>query len=119
MARRSNIGGTGEVFTTEDKNYILEVLDNSQVPVDITGWTINFVVSLTPLSAALYTKSASVSGSYSATRASNTQRATATLTDTEQETLTAGTYYYSFMRTNAGGERVLAYGWLTLERNNQ
>lgn len=112
MAANVDIGGSGALFVGEDKALVLEVLDTADLPVDIAGWVIHFVVRRKDNSAdpAIFDKTATVSGTYSAIRASNTQRATATLTDTELNTVTNRTYRHSFKRMDDGSETVLAYG---------
>lgn len=118
MAKMNTLGGGGEVFIGEDKSFALELLDTDAIPVNMSGWTVNMVISLTLTSAALYTRAATVAGTYSATRAVNTQRATAVFTDDETATLTKGTYQFSFKRDSAGVETLLAWGVLHVQRAN-
>lgn len=120
MGKLNNLGGNGEIFIGEDKTIEMEILDRSDVPVNITGWTITVVISLTPTSAALFTKTpATISGSYNAVRASNTQRASVGLTDTELATLTKGKYTWSAKRDENGSESILAWGSFVVQRANQ
>jgi hypothetical protein len=112
MARNITIGGDGSLFIGEDKTLRLEVLDASDVPVDMTtGWTVTFDVRLNDVdpSPVLLSKAATISGTYSATRAANTQRAVVALSDDEM-TMPTKSYRHSWKRTDAGSETVLAYG---------
>lgn len=113
----------GELFVGEDKILDLEVLqDDGATPQDIAGWSITFDVRLTDkTSTALLSKSATVTGTYSATRASNTQRARVTLTDTElaSPTFSGRTYRHSWKRLTDGSETILAYGDFRMQRATQ
>lgn len=122
MAELVRVGGEGAILVGEDKQIKLELLDTSDVPVNMTGWAITFDVRTTDTSAAvLVTKTASVAGTYSATRASNTQRATATLTDSDLDATVfeAKVYRYSFKRTDDGSETILAWGPFVVQRATQ
>lgn len=120
MAKKTTLGGNGEVMVGDDLDVELEVLSRrTGLPLDITGWTIVLVISLTNTTTALITKSGTVGGTYNAVRATNTQRCTFELLDTELDDLTSGDYEWSARRTDAGSERVLAFGPLKIERANQ
>lgn len=123
MAKTANLGGgTDErIFIGEDKVFRLEVLDADDVPVDVTGYTILLDVRLTDTSAApaVLSLTGVVAGSYSATRASNTQRVSFTATDTQLATLAARQYRYSAKRTDDGSETVIAVGPFIVERATQ
>lgn len=119
MATDVVIGGTGELFADEDKTFRLEVIDKDSLPVNIAGWDIIFDVRAMDNSAdpALLSKSGAVTGTYNALRASNTQRAIATVTDDEMHqfkgsNLPSGskTYRHSWKRRTAGNETVLSRG---------
>jgi len=124
MAKLVTIGGSGALFVDEDKTITVEVLNTSDVPVDLAGWTIVLDVRSTDTSGtALLTKTAAVTGAYNATRATNTQRAVFTIADTDQPattfTRTSPAYRYSIKRTDAGSETVLAYGDWSPQRPTQ
>lgn len=123
MAKTATIGGGDDarVFVGEDKTISLEVLDADDIPVNITGFTLLLDVRLTDTAAApaLLSISGSVSGTYSATRSANTQRASFTLTDTQTGTLSARQYRYSIKRTDDGSETVIAVGPFIVERATQ
>jgi hypothetical protein len=119
MAEEANIGGSGELFVGEDKTFELELLDDAQTaPVNMAGWAVQFIVRLKDGTAdpAIFDKSATIIGVYNADRATNTQRAQVTLTDTDMGTVTAKAYRHSWKRTDAGNETVLAYGDFTVQR---
>lgn len=122
MAALVTVGGSGAILVGEDKQFKLECLNTLDVPVDMTGWAITFDVRTSDVSeAVLITKTATVSGVYSATRSANTQRATATVTDTDlaATVFDAKTYRYSFKRTDDGSETVLAWGNFVVQRATQ
>lgn len=137
MATTMTIGGQGTLFVGEDKIFKLELVvaefdadgnvvapSASSVPKDMTGWAITFDVRKTNNSAdpAIFSKSATFEGVFNVTsRAVNTQRAVASLTDTEMNTVKAGntspgSYYYSWKRMDDGSETVLARGPFTPEK---
>jgi hypothetical protein len=117
MAKNVTIGGNGDLFVGEDKGIRLEVLDPEGYPVDLTGWTINFVVRLTDAAddPALLTKTATIAGTFDADRDINTQYAGIILSDDETNTFSAQTYRHSWKRMNGGYETLLAYGNFILE----
>jgi hypothetical protein len=113
MAVEADIGGAGELFVGEDKTFRLELLDTAlTTPVDMAGWVVKFFVRLKDGTAdpAIFDKTATIIGVYNSVRATNTQRAEVTLTDTELNTVTAKTHRYSWKRMDDGNETVLAYG---------
>lgn len=87
---------------------------------DITGYTLSFMVKRAKSDAdasALFTGSATISGTYAADPASNTQKATAQIADTDLPvSTTAGQVHWELKRTDAGAESVLAFGPLLLRR---
>jgi hypothetical protein len=111
-----NIGEDEELYLGEDKHLDLEVLDDDDVPVNVTGWTATFDMRDHAHSdQTVISRSCSVVGTYSATRALNTQRLRAALTDDDSSTgskplFPPGLYAYSFKRTTAGDETVLRAG---------
>jgi hypothetical protein len=112
VAEEITIGGDGALFVGEDKTIRLELLDVNGMPVPMTGWTILFDVRKNDTSAepAILSKTPSLTGAYDSVRATNTQRAIVTLTDTELNLFKAQTYRYSFKRMDNDSEMVLAWG---------
>lgn len=111
MAEETQIGGTGEVFVGEDKVFQLTVQDTANAVVDITGWTIIFVVKVKD--------TASDPGLISVTCALTDPTngvCTATVADTVMDTLLPRTYRYSFKRTDGGAETILAYGDFVVQK---
>lgn len=134
MATDVTIGGDGELFADEDKTFRLEVVTVDEddptdetlwVPANIAGWAIVFDVrskdnSVDP---ALLSKVATVSGTYDAVRATNTQRAVVTVTDDEMHQFKGSnlptnpkTYRHSWKRTTASNETVLCRGDFSPEK---
>ena len=116
------IGGNGSLFVGEDKVLALSAPAGADgTPDSLRGQSIVFELRKTDTSeTAILSKAATVVGTYSTTRASNTERARAPLTDTETATLEGGAIYrHSWKRLDAGAERVLAYGWFYPERATQ
>jgi hypothetical protein len=57
-----------------------------------------------------------VTGSFNATRASNTQRVRVAIEDTDTENLKPGSYVYTLKRTDAGNETTLSFGPVVLRQ---
>lgn len=87
---------------------------------DISSYTMTFMVKRNKSDAdgsALFSGSATVSGTYHADPATNTQVAQVTIADTDLPTsTTAGQVHWALKRTDAGAEQVLAYGRMLLIR---
>ena len=128
------------MFVGEDKNLTFEIFDQAgqtedeleaaitagtATMQDVAGWTFEFLVRLKDktVGTPLIDKSSgspteiSVTGTYNATRATNTQRVVVSLFDTDTAAsdgssvvLAPKTYRYSLKRTDAGGETILTYG---------
>jgi hypothetical protein len=115
------IGGNGSLFAGDDVLLALESPIVNGAPLDLYGQDVEFEVKTSDTAVtALFSKAATIAGTYSATRASNTQRALVTLTDTETATLAGGQVYrHSWKRQDAGAEQVLAYGFFYPERATQ
>lgn len=132
MAWTVNIGGKdntlGRVFIGEDKIIDFEMLngdpdDTASIPVNITGFAFLFVCRQSiDAVAALISKSLSVTGTYSATRSVNTQRARLSLTDTDLSSSVfpkAMSAYYSVKRTDDGSETISHEGKFIVEQATQ
>ena len=120
MANRVMIGGGGALFVGEDKTISVEVLDADDIPVNITGWGVALSVKSEEADAvAVLSATASITGTYNATRAVNTQRAAFTLTDTQTAAVVAGLYRYSVKRTDDGSETIVAFGPFEVELATQ
>lgn len=121
MAENSPITSDHDWFIGEDRLFSFgPVLDDAGVPINIDGWALSWMLKrrLSDLdAAAILTKVPVITGTYSATVASNTQRAVVTILDTDTDPLTARTdYRHELKRTTAGAEGVLAYGTAVLKR---
>ena len=118
MAHEQQIGGDSTLFVGEDKTFRLEVLDVSDLPVNIAGWTMLFDVRKKDTSAApaIFSKTPSITGVFNALRASNTQRAIVVLTDTELNMVLGKTYRHSWKRMDNDVETVLAWGDFVVQK---
>jgi hypothetical protein len=118
MATTVQIGGSGALFVGEDKTFTLETLDSSDIPVNMLGWTVLFDVRKSDKAPdpAIFSKSATIVGVFNVVRATNTQRAQVTLSDTEMNTVSGRTYRYSWKRMDDGVETVLARGPFVVEK---
>lgn len=117
MASDVTLGGDGQLFVAEDKEFELEVVDKLGVPVDITNDTIVFEVRAKDDSPdLLLDKQAAITGVYNTIRAQNTQRALVVVTSAEMALFKGSnvanpkTYRFSLRRTNAGRKTVFARG---------
>lgn len=98
---------------------IQHITDADGAELDTSGWTeVTWFLRLTPrTTAALLAKSLTRSGTYSATPSSNTQKWTATLTDTETAALAAGVRAWAIKRMDDGSETDLAYGEIEVRQS--
>jgi hypothetical protein len=120
MAENVKIGGSGNLFVGEDKTFRLELLDAAGVPVDMTGWVVRLDVRTSDTAAAaLLSGNATITGTYNAARAVNTQRAELTATDTQMGAFSSTTYRHSWKRTDDGSETILCYGDFRPQRATQ
>lgn len=116
MATEVRIGGDNDLFKGEDKQLELNVVDADGAAVDITGWTIKFIVRRTDVTAVMIEKTAVITGVFAPTN--NPQRAVVTLTDTDLS-IASGIYKHSWKRTDDGAETVLARGPFHVEVTTQ
>lgn len=121
MAENVTIGGSGALFVGEDKTVKFELFlkSDSAVAVDMNGWAMIFDVRAKDNSAApalLSITSIPLTGVFNAVRAMNTQRAVLTLTDDHMNLFRQKTYRWSWKRTDAGNETVLAWGDFTPQK---
>lgn len=116
MATVSTIGGDNSLFVGEDKTLRFGPLasaSDATVGVDMTGWAMVFDVRKSDTAAdpaILSITSFALTGVFNATQASNTQRATIALTDTQMNLFKEKTYRWSWKRTDDGNETVLGRG---------
>ena len=121
MAENAPITSDHDWFIGEDRIFEFgPVLDGSGVPVDIASWTLSWMFKRRlndPDVNALLTKVPSITGSYSATIALNTQRARVSIADTDTDPFVARTdYRHELKRMDANVETVLSYGTAVLKR---
>jgi hypothetical protein len=122
MATESNIEKDDDVFIGEDKQLSFTVLDSANVPIDITGWALAFIMRRKdtstgdPVLSKATGSGISITGTYDADPAVNTQRAVVALADTDTAqndgtiVISPAKYRYSLKRTDAGSETILAFG---------
>lgn len=119
MATTVTIGGGGSLFVGEDKTFRLGVqtVVAPIIPIDISTWSILFDVRVKDsATTAIFSKTASIQGTFNASPALNTQRAVVTLTDDEMNTVKAKAYRHSWKRMDDGSETVLARGNFVVEK---
>ena len=111
MALEADLGLDNTFCVGDDKNLDLEVLDDDDVPVDITGWTGTYDMRESDhAAAAILSISTSVTGVYNADRETNTQRLRTAFARTQTSLLQPGLYRYSIRRTTSGSSTVLRFG---------
>lgn len=114
---------TETIKNGEDWPIELSVLDDDGVPVDISGWSVRFLIKRRLRDAdadAIIDKSTdddlSISGTYNADPDVNTQVVTGTIADTETDGVVPGLCYFEWRRTDDGYERVLGDGVVRIAR---
>ena len=112
-------------FLGTDFAYVFHIQNAAETAsIDIAGWALSFMLKNRQTDAdlsALLTKTTaagtvSISGAFNATPATNTQRATVTIADTDTDALATGVKHWELKRTDAGLEAILAYGSVELRR---
>lgn len=110
----SNITATDGWFTGEDQQLRWTIYDadpltevSPNVAKNITGWAIQFKLSVTAAGAAVITKTAALT-----TPASGI--CTVTIASTDYGSAPAGTYFFTLARTDAGQNQVLDSGTAVL-----
>lgn len=114
MARESPVTRDDSFFAGDDRTFRWTVFDSddpaTQTPVDITGYTIDFELKLNESdTVALIAKVGVLTDPTNGI-------VDVVLSDTETETLAEATYVYALRRSNAGLERLLAFGGFHIRR---
>ena len=124
MSRETNITKADGWFVGEDKVFEFTIDDNSNAdpalstPVDITGYTFQFVVRPEEKSSTVNLSKASGSGITITNASGGVLEVAIDAADTSDGTdpvFSPGTLYYTLKRTNAGEFQVLAYGTAELQ----
>jgi hypothetical protein len=122
MAQQFDINADDDFFLGEDKTIEFTILDADSIPVNVTGWAIEWVVrKLDDSDSATLTKTTggggiAITGVYNVDPAVNTQLVVVTVEDTDTSSLTPRTYRHALKRTDDGFETILSYGNLVLRR---
>ena len=129
MAYEGDLEDDGQtIFVGTDVNvvYIDQAVElGVGTPVDMSGWTVVLDIRKKDVSPApaVLSSTGTVSGSYSATPASNTQKVTFALSATDTSATAFpkddATYRYSIKRTDSGAKTVLRYGSALINRVTQ
>ncbi len=107
-----------------DFSYPFHIKDEAlTTSLDITGYALSWMLKKSEHVAdvnASVTKTTvngiSIAGTFNATPASNAQRATVNIADTDTDALVPGVYVWELKRTDAGLETRMAYGRVSLVR---
>jgi hypothetical protein len=117
MAATFNIGPEKQFFVGENKTVTLPVYGpDGATPVDVTGWTLIYVVkklekpSATPLITKEVGAGITLTGSFNA----NNQRVVIEFDSDDTAVLKPGVYFHTLKRTDPDFEHVLFNGQLTL-----
>lgn len=110
---------------TDGPPYNLQVVDadDATVAINVVGWEFSFMVKRSAhdadADALIHWTSGDgivVTGTFDAVAADSTQRVTVTPTDEDTDDIESGVAVWELKRTDAGAERVLAYGDMRLFR---
>lgn len=125
MALDTTIGDADGWYVGEDKllSFTIYTSTAKTAAKDITGWALSWKLRRKKPDAdpALLTKATggsgiTITGTFNADPALNTQRAVVTIADTDTDGLGAGSYWHELKRTDAGSETVLAQGIAVLKQ---
>lgn len=124
MATESPISRAAGWFAGEDKVLKFPVYQADGVtPEDVTGWAFAWVLRKRDddpdppvLEKTTVGGGITITGTYNADPAVNTQRVEVAIADTDTENLDAGRYRHSLKRTDEGSETILAFGDAYLQR---
>lgn len=123
MAREQHLGASEEWFIGEDKTIPFEIYSSDEATMqDVAGWALEWRLrKMIDSDAVLLTRTTggstiTISGTYNAVPATNTQRINVLIEDTDTDNLQPGNYQYALKRTTAGSETILAYGTVTLKK---
>lgn len=131
MAAEIQIGGTetDRIFLGTDgtRKFHVKDLDTDATGAtakDIAGKTIVLLIrSKDASTATVLTATCTITGTFNSVAASNTQRAVWTFLDTELTTAafgkSGGTFRYSLKDTTDGGETILQFGDIVIDRATQ
>jgi hypothetical protein len=111
-----------DIFLGTDFERVFHIKNDAEtVSIDISGWTLSYMVKrhhdqADNLALLEFTSGAgdiTIAGSFNADPGTNAQRATLVVADEETDTeINQGTYHWELKRTDAGFETVLCYGTL-------
>ena len=118
MAKETNLTGDDGYWLGTDFSYAYHIKNEAEdTSIDITGYALSWMVKRNASDAdadalVTYTTASgiTIAGTFNATPASNTQRATVAVVDTDTHNLPPGLYRYELKRTDAGAETILAFG---------
>jgi hypothetical protein len=115
MAKASS---TTELFLGEDHAFAFHIKNAGETAsLDIAGWNLSWIIKRRISDSngnAILRKTTgsgiSITGTFDANPATNTQRATVSVADTDTEAKDPGLYYWELKRTDANQETILSYG---------
>jgi hypothetical protein len=122
MSRTQNIGTSAEWFVGTNKTLPFEIYSDDEVTIeDVTGWACRWVLRRAkdddPIILDKTTVSGiTISGTYNADPAVNTQRVYVATTPSDTQHLQPGRYYHALKRTDSGFEDILSEGVVHLKK---
>lgn len=106
-----------DLGTDQDYDFTIYTSAAQATVRDTTGWACSFIVKRKPTDTdlqALVTKTTGsgivTSGVFNAVPATNTQKSTVSILDTNTDGLSAGTYHWELKRTDPGSEARIGFG---------
>ena len=114
MAIRFNILASDEFFIGTDQTIQIDVKQSDESTAQtMTGWALAWDLKPSPNEAVSISKT-TVSGITIGDGAGTDDRATITIDDEDTEAISPGVYYHQLRRTDAGSERILSFGDVTI-----
>lgn len=119
MAKRQPISQRDEWFIGEDKVLEFDIVNDAEVPLNVSAQTIRFVLRrhVNDLNPTLVVDGADVTfGDSDPDDGITGDRVLVRVQDSDTADLLAGTYQYALRRADDGSEQLYAYGPATLQK---
>jgi hypothetical protein len=121
MSVESPIAPSAHWFQGEDRELIFQILDSAGTPVNMTGWTLRWMLFSGATGGSTLISKAGVAFDNAATNdaARVTIEDTDTISALGAELVAPGSYWHELWKTNEGDEQLLAFGTARLQASGR